>query len=422
MARLRFPDRLRNRTVLIWCVAVPLTAAVTLSVEASYLIRIATAVLAAAVLFRAGFRHRDGLGRARLLFASSLAAGAVSGITAAGYLLVTGAVAPTGWLDDWLYLGYVPLAVLGVLALPRRSTGRGGTVQALADGAVAAGSLWYLTMVLLIDPWGIGQDLAPAAQVVTLSYPLAPAFVIAVILSALPRVAPRARPFLVRAASGVAMLGLADAAFAVVAWAGDYSPASWVAALSELGLLLLLDAALLGAAPQRASSQPEADGTSEFDADVAATRGALVVGAPFAPLGLACAAALRELLAGHDVPPSQFWPILAIGCAVVVRHLTNARETGRLVARIAAREKAAQVQARTDALTGLANRTAFVAPVGRRPPRPGLPSGRGRTARPQRLQGRQRHPRPRHRRRDPRAHGRPVAPRRARRQHRAARW
>lgn len=339
----------------MWLAALPLVGVVLLSAGASYLVRTATALAAAYVLLRAARRHRDSLSNSRRLFAGALLVGAVSGVVAAAHLAITGNASPTGGVADWIYLLYTPLAVLGVLSLPRAHGTSGGTVRALADGAVAAGALWYLTLAALIEPRGLGDDMALAARVITLSYPLAPAFVVAVILSALPRVAPEARPFLHRAAAGVALLGLSDAAFAVAEWNEGYDPTTWIAALNEAGLLLVLAAAVVGA---RRLATRTAD---EPDTDVGATNGLLVLGAPFAPLVVALGAALYEFVEGDGIPNSQLGPIVMVGTAVVVRHIASARETGRLVSRLVARERAAQVLARTDPLTGLANRTTFIA-------------------------------------------------------------
>jgi diguanylate cyclase (GGDEF)-like protein len=175
-----------------------------------------------------------------------------------------------------------------------------------------------------------------------------------VLLSALPRVVRGARPFLVRAAAGITLLGLSDAAFAVVSWTGGYDPASWIAAMNQLGLLLILDAALVGALPT--GDQPADRATADIDA----TRGAVVIGAPYAPLVLALTALSFQLAQGEGIPRTQIGPVLLVGAAVVVRHLASARETTHLVSRIVARERAARSEAMTDPLTGLANRTAFV--------------------------------------------------------------
>ncbi|HET9944191.1 MAG TPA: EAL domain-containing protein, partial [Actinomycetes bacterium] len=310
------------------------------------------------VLVRAARRHDDDLGRARRFFAGSLAVGALSGLLAALYLVTNGHAAPDVWWTDWLYLGYAPCAVLGTLALPRATRGPGSRLRALADGSVAVGSLWYLALVLLAQRQGTNDGLTGAERALTLAYPLVPAFVVAVMLSALPRVERRARPFLVRAAVGIALLGVSDAAFSVVHLSGGYDPASWIAAVNELGLLAILSAAMVGARP--AGTMDEAD---EAAADVDATNGVLVVVAPYAPLVLALSALVVGLLHGRGIPPGQLWPLLLVGAAILVRHVASTRETGRLVSRIVARERAAQRQAMTDPLTGLHNRAAFLRDV-----------------------------------------------------------
>ena len=73
-------------------------------------------------------------------------------------------------------------------------------------------------------------------------------------------------------------------------------------------------------------------------------------------------------------------------------------------------------QALHDGLTGLANRVLFrdrVEPGRRAPPRPGRPAVRGAVHRPRRLQGPQRHARPRPRRRRPRSRPRSASRRRS---------
>lgn len=349
---------LGDRKVVLVLLAVPLVPVVLWSAAGSYLVRTLTAVLAAYVLLRAARRHDDGLGRARRFFAASLAVGALSGLLAALYLAVTRHPTPGVWWSDWIYLGYAPCAVLGTLALPRATGGPGSRVRALADGAVAVGSLWYLALVLLAHIRGPHDGLSGAERALTLAYPLVPAFVVAVMLSALPRVQRRVRPFLLRAALGIALLGVSDAAFSVMHWSGGYDPASWIAAVNELGLLAILAAAMVAARP--AESRHEAD---EAGADVDATSGVLVVGAPYAPLVLALAAAVVELLHGRGIPPGQLWPVLLVGAAILVRHVASTKETGRLVSRIVARERAARRQAMIDPLTGLHNRAAFLVEV-----------------------------------------------------------
>jgi diguanylate cyclase (GGDEF)-like protein len=334
--------------------ALPVLAAVMLSADVSYGVRTVTALAAAAVLLRTARLHSDRLRWPRRLFAAALLVGAGSGVASAIYLLVAGHAAPIGSFSDWLYLCYAPLAVAAVLAVPRASRQSGGTVRALADGAVAAGSLWYVTVALFVGPAHLGTHLGPTARGVTLAFPLLPAFVAAVILSALPRVARPLRPFLLRAGAGLVFLGVGDIAVAIASWGGWYRPNSWIAAVSELGLLLMLDAAIV------TSPRLRDGGEQDRHADVQATSGSTVVGAPYAPLLGALGVVAYQFAAGRGISHGQLVPVIVIGVAVVVRHVASTRETGRLVARLAAREKLARAQAMSDPLTGLANRTAFL--------------------------------------------------------------
>ena len=75
------------------------------------------------MLLVAAHRHRDAMATPRRLFAAALLVGAVSGLTSAAYSVVTGRPSPTGWLADWIYLSYAPLAVAGTLLISRGVTG-----------------------------------------------------------------------------------------------------------------------------------------------------------------------------------------------------------------------------------------------------------------------------------------------------------
>jgi diguanylate cyclase (GGDEF)-like protein len=346
-------QRLRVSPLALRAAWLPLGAIVLLSPNASYAVRTVTALAAATVLLVTAAKHDDGLRTARRFFAAALLAGAASGVASAIYFLAVGHEAPMGWLSDWLYLSYAPLGVAGVLAVPRAAKRVGGLIRALADGAVAATSLWYLVVAFFIGPTHLGATLPPMARGVTLAFPLLPTFVIAVILSALPRASRAARPFLLRAGTGVALLGMGDVGVAVATWDGWYHADSWIAVISEFGLLSLLDAALLS------SPKLQAD-NDEGAAELNATTGFLVVTAPHLPLLAALVAMSVQFIDNDRMSRGQLAPLVAGGVVLVVRHIAAARETGRLVARLAARERLARARAMTDPLTQLANRATFL--------------------------------------------------------------
>ncbi len=344
---------LRARTVrwTVRLVGVALVWPVMTSAAGSYLARTATAVAAATVLLVAA-RRPDGMGAGRRLIAASLLVGALSGLVAAVYLLLAGHPSPTGGLPDWIYLCYPPLAVAGALVLPRTPGNRNGAVRALADGAVAAAALWYLVSALVVEPHRLGADLPWAAKTVTLAYPLVPAFVLAVLLSALPRVAVGARPFLVRAAVGLGLLGISDMAFTVAEAGAGYDPTSWIAALNQLALLALLDAALVSrSAPVTGPVQDVGESSRP------SSRWYLV---PYLPLLVVLVAVAYDVVEGEAVPARRLPAIVLAGVGLLVRHLAESRETGLLVDRLALRERNARLLATTDSLTGLPNRLAFL--------------------------------------------------------------
>ncbi len=125
----------------------------------SYVTRTGTALVAAAVLLLAERRGRDTLTVARRCCVGALGLGALSGVMSSLHLAITGRLADPGWIGDWIYLAYAPLAVCGVLALVRRSGRRPGAARAVADGAIAAGSMWFLAMTLVVEPHHLGADL-----------------------------------------------------------------------------------------------------------------------------------------------------------------------------------------------------------------------------------------------------------------------
>lgn len=312
---------------------------------ASYAVRAVTALAAAAVFLRAA-RREDGLSATRRLVAAALLAGAVSGGAAALIALVTGTAAPLGSWTDWLQLSYVPFAVAGLVAIP---AGAGERLRTLADAAVAGGALWYLTVAVLLEPGHIGAGMPRAARLVTFGYLLGPLVVAAVAVSLIPRTAGGRRSLLLRSAAGAALLSAADLWFASSAWAGTYSPASWIAGLHQAGLVVLLHAATA---------------TRRTDPRTATTTGprhpageALL---PYLPLAAAVMVALGQYVQGDGFTRAQTLPLILVGAVTVVRHGASARAHALLVQDLERREQDARRASLSDALTGLANRTALL--------------------------------------------------------------
>ncbi|MCW2616032.1 MAG: Diguanylate cyclase protein [Frankiales bacterium] len=153
---------------------------------------------------RRGVRSDGRLRRARLLLAGALVCGALAGVLALVVHVVTGQPPAVPSLPDAVHFGFLPLAVLGLLAYPTVDDEMGSALRSLLDGLVAALSLWFVAYVLLLEPAAVGQDLSQAAALTALAYPTADVFVLGVLAGALPRVAASSRRELVLIGSGFA--------------------------------------------------------------------------------------------------------------------------------------------------------------------------------------------------------------------------
>jgi diguanylate cyclase (GGDEF)-like protein len=335
------------RGLVVTALVVGSVGVVTLSPAASYLVRACTAAIAAGVLIGT-LRRRDAGSLARGLLALALLSGTAAGVTSFVHALVTGGAAPVGSVQDWLYLASAPLTVAGLLALPGQPGGRTRTV---AEGAVAAGALWFMVQGLVIERHDVTIGLTDATRVAALGYLLFPVFVVSVLLSLLSRTTAHARVFLFRTGAGVGLLAVADMLTALSALHGE-EPASWIAGVHQLGLAVVLMATVTArhlTGREATPAEPLADNTM--------AQAVL----PYVPLAAALVVALVQYLGGETITRAQSPPILLLAAAVVVRHVAALRDHRRLVDELAARERAARAETLRDPLTGLANRTAFVA-------------------------------------------------------------
>ena len=286
-------------------------------------VKSATVLVACTAMLRRARTAPRGLRRPRRLLASSLMVGGLSGLVAIAWLLVTGERPPEASLVDVVHFGYLPLVVAGLLCYPVTDTKAGSVSRAVLDGTVAAGALWFVAWALLLGPASVGSGLPLLTQVTTLAYPAADVFVLGMLSSVLPRVAARARRELLLTGGGLALYAVSDFARTVLSAAGTYRSDSWVAAVAELGLLLIL----LGARSPEGTSRAEQ-----------AIRRWLVV-LPQLPvaaaLGLAGAIALRG--DGLD-GPLLLAAIVLVG-ALFLRQAVAARDRDDLTARLAAREE-----------------------------------------------------------------------------------
>ena len=328
---------------------------VLLSPIASYGIRTITAVLIVGVLWRrrVGLPPRALL--ARRLIAGALTAGVLSGLAASVILLVTDAPARPGQLADWLYLAYAPLAVGGMLAVPRQEAEQGGRLRTLIDASVAASALAFVVLGLLRESASTGSGMARAVAV---GYPLFAVFVLSVLLSVLPQAHPTMRPFLARAGVGLALVMASDLGYSAGVLHSWYTPTTWPAVLNQAGLSWLLVAAVLpSSAPGR---PPLTQERRRFARTFRPGAGGLVATvAPYLPVALWAGIGGRQYASGRGMSHDQLLPTIVMAAALGLRHVLAGAEQQRAMVRLWTREREATAAARHDPLTGLGNRTAL---------------------------------------------------------------
>ncbi len=332
-----------RRATLFACLGAASLVAVPLSPASSYLVRVITALLAIVLLLR----HGNAPGRtSRALLAGAILMGILSGLAATGYLLATGEPSPPGGLADWAYLSYGPLTVAGLLMLPRHPVSGPWRLKAATEAALVVASLSFLLERLFADmARGSGEPLV--ARAAALGYPANAVFVVAVLLTVVPRMQTELRPFLRCVGLGLALMMVGDIGYSVGALHGWYRPTTWPAIATQAGLVLVATS-LSFARSEVLLLERDPATPSLFEA--AAPYFSVLPG-----IVLSC------VLIATDRPFTQgeMALVVAIGSLLILRQLLGNAEHRRIVARVTAREQEAQAAALRDPLTQLANRTAL---------------------------------------------------------------
>jgi diguanylate cyclase len=306
----------------------------------AYFVQTASVVVAGGFLLW-GERRRDALRRTRLFLLLALVAAFTSGLSLFVYQFAVGHLPPDPWLDDALVLCYPPLTVIGLILIPAADRRTGHRARALADGLIAASSLWYLLMAIGVGSGSAGTLLAQAARI---AYPVGDVFVVSTALAVLARCTSEARRIVLLIACGVAALGAADTWFAQNATLG---PENAPGVLFQLGVVMLIIAA---------SSPPVHSGESRPDRRLAAVLGA----APFIPLVVCMGFTTRMIVNGEAMPQRQVLPALVVAIGLMLRAIASSREKERLLQDLRSREQTLEAALRLDELTGLANRVGLI--------------------------------------------------------------
>ena len=254
-------------------------------------------------------------------------------------------------LADVLYLAGYPLIAAGfVLFIKRRISG--GDRAGLLDAAILTTAATVLTWTFLIAPALVGGDTDPLSLAISVAYPLCDLVLIGVLMGLL--ATPGARtPAFGLLVGNVALLLIADQAFAVQSLDGTYSSGGLLDAMWLVAYVLAGTAALHPS--MRALSQP--------------TPVAVAWLGPVRLLFLAAAMLTGPILMTLGRPDADTGLWVIAGGTALLSMLVLARLAG-LVGMLArdvdqrrALEQRLSHQAFHDPLTGLANRRLFVKQV-----------------------------------------------------------
>jgi diguanylate cyclase len=307
-----------------------------------------TAALAAVACWHAG----AGGGRTGTSWRVLAAACAAWGAGALWWLLLhvrTGAAPPFPSPADVGFLVFPLVAVVGLLRLPGLPRSRTTRLRLLLDGAVVTASL-----VILVQLAGMTEvgDAGPAALGGRLAFMGLDVLAGTVALLVLDRLRRGSAPAVRRAAAGVLVVVLSDVLYSAVASSTGYVAGGPLDVLWCAGFLLLASGAT---APADAVDDPR-PGTRLLPTVPAAAAGIALLASGRLTTGLDLLLTLLVVALGAALTARQV--LLGVENASLHRALED--EVAMRTAQLEAAVRDVHRQARTDPLTGLANREGFV--------------------------------------------------------------
>lgn len=321
-----------HRTLTLTAIAVAIGASVVIGLHVLpgqtgtatlYVLRTATAAAAGVAMV---YRSRQAHGRlrlARILLALGLFAGCLNGI---GYAVSTAsgrALDSTSPLDV-ISLLIFPLFIASLLAYPVTQTTAGSTLRSVLDGTIAAAGLWLCVYFLILEPTKASDSFSPAMTMTLLAYPAAALFATGMMAGVLVRTTDDARREVATIGAGVLLLAVYAIAFSAQIALTDYGWLdNWVGILSELGLVLILLAAV---------SRPHALRRTD-----AMRRWMPML--PLVPAAAALGFGALYLLSGHSMQTPEAVAGMILLVALLLRQVVGSRDRDALVERLSRREQ-----------------------------------------------------------------------------------
>jgi diguanylate cyclase len=253
---------------------------------------------------------------------------------------------------DYLWLSFYPLALVAIWLL---ADGRGGRGRLqVVDGLIGALAVAAVGMLVSVGPIAHSVTGSPAAVLVNLAYPVGDLGLLVLLISL--SASSGRRPPVAWVLLGISMVtwAVADSTYVFQVAAGTYQQGS----LLDAGWLVPIT--LLAWVPWTDTTTSRAAGTDHAAVDTGDSAdggdGGDAAGRPVSTLAIpAVLAAICVALLARQVWDEAPWFAVLAGAALTAagaRLVLSVREVERLVS--------ARIEARTDELTGLGNRRAFL--------------------------------------------------------------
>ncbi|MFN2538753.1 MAG: putative bifunctional diguanylate cyclase/phosphodiesterase [Mycobacteriales bacterium] len=297
------------------------------------------ALVVALVAMVRSARRGDVVGaRSRWCLAAALLAVAAGSLIGLALTILTGSI-PVPSVADPVSLAWVPFAIYGFWKVPKREgAGAGGALQLMADIAVALTALLYASYLWILQPLANTGRWTPTGRAVELSYPLLDVTVAAMVLSLLPRARADMRAFLNVVACGLILIVVSDSGSVLLLAERGVASFGWPDVTLQAGMMLLAYAARM----RSRTRLNERRASSVLDRNL-----------PYLPIAVAGSLGLLHVAL---VGPLDLWQAL-MGAAMLVAIVWRQSLYASALAGTAEAHRSAAV---TDALTGLANRKAFI--------------------------------------------------------------
>jgi diguanylate cyclase (GGDEF)-like protein len=264
-------------------------------------------------------------------------------------------IVPFPSMGDVAYLGFVPLAITGLLCFPAWRVAGAARLRPVFDGAIAAGALLFISWATVLGPAVESSTGSLTSEVISMAYPVSDVLLATIALLTVARAQGRQRVTMLVVSAGLLVVAIADSSFVWFIAQGKYASGNLFDTGYVSGFLLIGVAAVY-------SRGAEVE-TEAVDDDIPSR---MSLALPYAPLLITTPLVVLRKLGDHPLTRVEFGICVAVAIAIMARQVLSIQMIVALssklrdtVAELRSREVELNYRAFHDALTGLANRALF---------------------------------------------------------------